>query len=46
MNTITFFLVLKSLDLIFDLVKKEKIPEKVAEQIIEKINKIESLMFK
>jgi len=46
MNFITVFLILKSLDVIIELAKKEKIPEKVAEQIIEKINKIESIFFK
>lgn len=46
MNAITVFLILKSLDLIIEFLKKEKIPEKVLHQIVEKINQIESIIFK
>ena len=46
MNAITIFLILKSLDVIIELAKKEKIPEKVLHQILEKINCLESILFK
>jgi len=46
MNSITCFLILKSLDLIIDFLKTEKIPEKILHQIVEKINQIESILFK
>jgi len=46
MSAITTFLILKSLDVIIELLKNEKIPEKVLQKIIEKINQIESIIFK
>ena len=46
MNPITCFLILKSLDLIIEFLKTEKIPEKTLQKIVEKINTIESIIFK
>lgn len=46
MNIITIFFILKSLDLIINVLKKEQIPEKILNQIIDKIDKIESLLYK
>lgn len=46
MNAFTCFLILKSLDIIIELMKKEKIPEKTLQKIVEKINQIESILFK
>ena len=46
MNSITSFLILKSLDILIEFLRKEKIPEKIMQKIIEKINTIESIIFK
>lgn len=46
MGPITSFLILKSLDVIIEMLREEKIPEKVMQKIIERINKIESILFK
>lgn len=46
MGPITSFLILKSLDMIIDVLREEKIPEKIMQKIIERINKIESILFK
>jgi len=46
MGPITSFLILKSLDMIIELLREEKIPEKIMQKIIERINQIESILFK